>query len=513
MDTFTLAATSFTIALSLFITVKMDRLQKSFAVLCLAVFVSQAAAFLKEILDAGFWKHLEHLGLLAIAPAVVFFFRMLTRNQSNLLKGFMAVLSLISAAGAVSQFTSLGSRADFHFALIAYTCIVLGLCYFSLLLQVKRSTPSTEKKRLIYLLVACPIAAFICSIDLSGYLGYHFAPVSGLVLSALLYFTLLIVAYPHLSELHHFFARTIVIAVSTLTGAAIIYLVSFFFSESAPSFTSVFMMSFLIIISITPVKMMLKNIFNFFYPESKEIFTSLYDSDEKLEKEKSLMLAEMAPVFAHEIRNPLGSIKGAAQFLQSEASTEEQEQLLKVIIDEVNRLNTVVSQFLDYARPAGGNIRPQDINTVVLKTISIIAANRMTENTAIFQELQEELPMVNIDEQQMLQVMINISLNAIEAMPRGGRLTYKTSKIETGEGPAIGISIQDTGSGIRPEHLKNIFKPFYTTKESGVGLGLAICRRIIREHGGSIRVKSAAGKGSIFFIQLDAGDKIPYNPS
>ncbi len=204
MDTFTLAATSFTIALSLFITVKMDRLQKSFAVLCLAVFVSQAAAFLKEILDAGFWKHLEHLGLLAIAPAVVFFFRMLTRNQSNLLKGFMAVLSLISAAGAVSQFTSLGSRADFHFALIAYTCIVLGLCYFSLLLQVKRSTPSTEKKRLIYLLVACPIAAFICSIDLSGYLGYHFAPVSGLVLSALLYFTLLIVAYPHLSELHHF---------------------------------------------------------------------------------------------------------------------------------------------------------------------------------------------------------------------------------------------------------------------------------------------------------------------
>ncbi len=303
------------------------------------------------------------------------------------------------------------------------------------------------------------------------------------------------------------------IAVSTLTGAAIIYLVSFFFSESAPSFTSVFMMSFLIIISITPVKMMLKNIFNFFYPESKEIFTSLYDSDEKLEKEKSLMLAEMAPVFAHEIRNPLGSIKGAAQFLQSEASTEEQEQLLKVIIDEVNRLNTVVSQFLDYARPAGGNIRPQDINTVVLKTISIIAANRMTENTAIFQELQEELPMVNIDEQQMLQVMINISLNAIEAMPRGGRLTYKTSKIETGEGPAIGISIQDTGSGIRPEHLKNIFKPFYTTKESGVGLGLAICRRIIREHGGSIRVKSVAGKGSIFFIRLDAGDKINYNPS
>ena len=98
-------------------------------------------------------------------------------------------------------------------------------------------------------------------------------------------------------------------------------------------------------------------------------------------------------------------------------------------------------------------------------------------------------------------------------MPRGGSLTYKTIKIEAGEGQAVGISIQDTGSGIRPENLKNIFKPFYTTKESGVGLGLAICRRIIREHGGSIRVKSIAGQGSIFFIQLGAGAKIRYNPS
>jgi signal transduction histidine kinase len=513
MDTFTLAATSFTIALSLFITGKMDRMQKSFAILCLAVFISQAAAFLKGLIDAGFWNHLEYLGLLAIGPAAVFFSRILTRNESLLSKGSLAVVSLVSTAGAVSQFTPLGTRPGFHLSLIAYICIVLGVCYLSLLYHVKRLSFSTEKRRLSYLLLACPAAAFICLIDLSGYLGYPFAPVSGLVLSALLYFTLLIVAYPQLSELHHFFARALVIAVSTLAGAAIIYLVSFFFSNNMLPFASVLMMSFLIIISITPVKMMLKIVFNFLYPKSKDVFTSLYEFDEKLEKEKALMLAEMAPVFAHEIRNPLGSIKGAAQCLQPEAATEEQGQLLKVIIDEVNRLNTVVSQFLDYARPAGGKIRSQDINTVVLRTISIIAANRMTGNVEIYQELQEGLPQVNIDEQQMLQVMINISLNAIEAMPDGGRLTFKTSKMETAEGPAVCVSIQDTGSGIRPEILKNIFKPFYTTKESGVGLGLAICRRIIREHGGSIRVKSIAGQGSAFVIQLASVDRIRYNPS
>jgi len=104
--------------------------------------------------------------------------------------------------------------------------------------------------------------------------------------------------------------------------------------------------------------------------------------------------------------------------------------------------------------------------------------------------------------------MINISLNAIEAMPGGGSLTFRTSKIETAAGVAVGIAIRDTGKGIEPDDLKNIFKPFYTTKERGVGLGLAICQRIIREHGGSIRVKSIPGQGSVFFIRLNTNGKM-----
>ena len=179
-----------------------------------------------------------------------------------------------------------------------------------------------------------------------------------------------------------------------------------------------------------------------------------------------------------------------------------------MIIEEVNRLNAVVSQFLDYARPGSGKIRAQDINAIILRVISIIAANRLAGNITISRELQDGLPPVNVDEQQMIQVMINISLNAIEAMPQGGSLTFRTSKIETSEGVAIGITIRDTGSGISPDDLKNIFKPFYTTRERGVGLGLAICQRIIREHGGSIRVKSIPGRGSVFFIRLTANGKL-----
>jgi len=508
MDIFTLAATSFTIALSLFITGKMDELQKSFAAFCLAIFVAQAAALLQGLFAADFWMHVEHIGILTIAPLAVWFFRQLTHNKSYLSQGSIVLTAFISAAGLIMQFTPLAPWRYFHVALIIYVIAVLVICYFALLHHVNKLLPSTEKRRLRYLLIACPTAALICGADILGYLGYAVPLVSGLALAALLYFLLLVIAYPQLSELHDFFARALVIFISTLTGAIIFYFVAFFFSSSLPSFTSIIMASFLIVISVTPVKMILKKIFSFIYPDSKDVFTSLYEFDEKLEREKAMLLAEMAPVFAHEIRNPLGSIKGAAQYLQSEAATEEQNQLLNVIIEEVNRLNAVVSQFLEYARPGSGKVQAQDINAVILKAIAIISANRLSDKIIISRELQEGLPAVKVDEQKMIQVMINIALNAIEAMPQGGSLTFRTSKIETSAGLAVGITIRDTGTGIRPDDIKNIFKPFYTTKERGVGLGLAICQRIIKEHGGSIRVKSIAGQGSVFFIRLDAESEI-----
>ena len=264
------------------------------------------------------------------------------------------------------------------------------------------------------------------------------------------------------------------------------------------------MASFLIAISLSPIKMILKKSFSYFYPDSKDVFTSLYEFDEKLEREKALMLAEMAPVFAHEIRNPLGSIKGAAQYLKSETPSEEQQNLLDVIIEEVNRLNAVVNQFLDYARPYKLNLKAQNINVIIQKAISIIAANRLAENITIVRELNHNLPAVEVDEQQFMQVILNIALNAIESMPQGGTLTFRTSNIEFGAEGAISITIRDTGSGINKEEIKNIFKPFFTTKKRGVGLGLAICQRIIKEHGGIIRVKSIPAQGTVFFIKLNA---------
>lgn len=507
MDTFTLAATSFTIALSLFIMGKKDTTQTSFALFCLAIFIAHAALFFRGLFAPRFWGYVEHIGILAIAPLAVWFFLHLTHSKSYLTQGSVALTALISAAGIFLHFSPLHAWPYLRIALIAYACIVLIICYFALLRHVAKLSASTEKRRLRYLLIACPVAALICGADMLGYLFYDFPPVTGLVLSALLYLVLLIVAYPQLSELHDFFARALVIFVSTVTGAIIFYFVAFFFSTELPSFASVIMASFLIVIAVTPIKMILKIIFSFFYPDSKDVFTSLYEFDEKLEREKAMLLSEMAPVIAHEIRNPLGSIKGAAQVLQTEAATEEHSKLLNVIIEETNRLNGVVSQFLDYARPHLSRIQAQDINAIIRRAISIISANRLTDNITISSELHEGLPAAPVDEEQILQVILNISLNAIEAMSQGGTLTFRTTKMETSVGDAVGISIRDTGAGIAPQDVKNIFKPFYTTKERGVGLGLAICQRIVKEHGGVIRVKSIPGQGSVFFIRLNADIK------
>jgi signal transduction histidine kinase len=502
MDTFILTATSFTISVSLLITGKKDKLQTSFSGLCAAVFISQAAISFGNIFHLAFLLKIKYLGALAITPFALDFFRYLTRNKSLISREIFAAFSIASFCGAIFVFTPLSQGAYFNAAILSYTLFAFGLCYIALLWHVKILPPGNEKRRLGYLLVACPIALILSNIDLFNYWGFNFPMINGIVISALLYFVLLIIAYPQLRELHDFFARWLVIFVNTITGAVIFYFAALFFNGTPPSVMGLLIAAFLISISFSPMKMILRKIFSYFYPDSKDVFTSLYEFDEKLEREKAVMLAEMAPVIAHEIRNPLGSIKGAAQYLKEEATTDEQQELLNVIVEGTDRLNTVVSQFLNYARPYKLNLKSQNINVMIQKAISIIAANKLVEKITIVQDLDKNLPDVEVDEQQFMQVILNIALNAIESMPQGGTLIFRTSGEEAGIEGMINVTIHDTGAGISRKDLKDIFKPFFTTKERGVGLGLAICQKIIKEHGGNISVKSISAQGTVFTIKL-----------
>ena len=402
--------------------------------------------------------------------------------------------ALVSILFAILVFTPVIEWMNTRLLVYIYATVVLLTCYFSLIHYARKKASGNEKKRLFYLILAGTAAIASASIP----------PLFSIIVSGMLYFILIMITHPHLTELHDLMTRALVIIIGVLFTTIFFYLVIGFFGKGPNlSFTLVFMVSFLIIIAIGPFQVILKRMLTSFYPDIKDVFTSPFDLDEKLEREKSLLLEQMAPVFAHEIRNPLGSIKGAAQYLLTEVEQEDQRKLLEVITEEANRLNRVVSQFLDYARPYQLDLQPGSINTVIEKTMTLLEADRISEHIHIQMELHPHLPLVPMDHEQIQQVIMNIALNAIEAMPEGGTLTVRTMQIRGAAGDAIGISIRDTGQGMPRETIRQIFTPFYTTKERGTGLGLAVCRRIILNHGGKIRVKSIVGSGTIFYIRLE----------
>ena len=187
MDTLTLAATSFTIALSLLITGKKDMLQNSFAGLCAAVFVAQTGVFMQSIFARQFWLYIEYLGFFAIAPLALWFFRYLTHNKSLLTRSSIVLLTFIGMLEVFLLFTPFVHWTYFHGAVLAYVYCMLGFCYIGLFHYVEKMPPSTEKRRLRYLLIACPTAFGLCSLDLLGLLGFAFPTFSRLIISALLY--------------------------------------------------------------------------------------------------------------------------------------------------------------------------------------------------------------------------------------------------------------------------------------------------------------------------------------
>jgi len=228
------------------------------------------------------------------------------------------------------------------------------------------------------------------------------------------------------------------------------------------------------------------------------------------ERDRLAALGEMSAGLAHEIRNPLAAIKGAIQYLEPARLPTEDREFLEIIIEEVNRLNGVVTQFLDYSRPLKPSMAPGEVNDILDRTFRLLSAETPPP-IEVRLELSAGLPRVLCDAEQLKQVFLNLALNAFQAMPRGGRLTVAT-RVERDElafwregkrrRDVVEIRFHDTGPGIPEEARENIFVPFYTTKEKGTGLGLAICQRIVKAHGGAIAVRSAPGGGAQFVISL-----------
>jgi signal transduction histidine kinase len=240
---------------------------------------------------------------------------------------------------------------------------------------------------------------------------------------------------------------------------------------------------------------------------------------EDLKKSKSYIrradrlasLGTLTAGLAHEIRNPLVAIKTLTQLLPERLDDEEfRNNFLQIASGEVDRISSLVTELLDFARPSDPKLDLEDVNTILDGMILLVSTETKKKQINITKNYGSDLPPVQVDREQIKQVFLNILLNAIEATRENGKIDVKTrSFIKPGGEPYVQIEFTDTGSGIPEEYMEDIFNPFFTTKSTGSGLGLSISNQIIQDHRGYIHVESQLNKGSSFFINLPVNQEYP----
>jgi len=254
----------------------------------------------------------------------------------------------------------------------------------------------------------------------------------------------------------------------------------------------------------------------------KRVGYDLEEMEEQVRRADRLAaIGRMAAGMAHELRNPLASISGSIQLLKDELPLNgDHQRLMDIILTETERLDRIIKDFLAYARPTPPQLRPCQINGLVEETVTLIKNNPDYSTRGIdFQlSLMREGDQIWADPDQLKQVLWNLCINAIEAMPAGGQIGIITRQapnpwrdlarypIKAGREKGVEVIITDTGMGIDSKDKAHIFDPFFTTKTQGSGLGLAIVHRIIEEHGGYIKVDSNQGEGAAFHIWLPCGN-------
>ena len=209
-------------------------------------------------------------------------------------------------------------------------------------------------------------------------------------------------------------------------------------------------------------------------------------------------LGQLSAGLAHELRNPMGTIRASAEMLNRNLSAENEvaREMAGFIATEVDRANSLITRFLQFARPLQLQPEPGDLTQTLDR--AVVMAERETPGIAIYRNYDPEIAPFPFDAELLERVFYNLIVNAAQASSEGGAVTVKTRAIEG----FVEISVIDRGSGIEPKHMETIFNPFFTTKPTGVGLGLAIVAKIVDEHGGKITVESEPGKGSIFRVVL-----------
>jgi len=250
-----------------------------------------------------------------------------------------------------------------------------------------------------------------------------------------------------------------------------------------------------------------------------QMVTQLRESREEIERlhrtqmsraEHFATLGEVATGLAHEIRNPLAGIAGVIEIIGRDLpTTSPARAVVKDVRQEIARINHIVTDLLQTARPHPPKVRKSDLNTTVEHAVMLGRQQAMAKGIEIALHKDPSLPEVEHDSDQIHQVLLNLLLNAQQAIDSKGKIEVTVER----KGPNAVIDVKDNGRGIAPEHLPNIFRPFYTTKGDGTGLGLSLARRIVEDHHGRIDVTSSVGKGTTFAVVLPLQRALPISAS
>jgi signal transduction histidine kinase len=234
------------------------------------------------------------------------------------------------------------------------------------------------------------------------------------------------------------------------------------------------------------------------YKEQRERYRRMLRAD------RLATIGELAAGAAHEIRNPLTSIKSSLQYLESRCREESEKRLLGVALRETDRIDEILAALLSFSRPTELRKEPCDLVALLEESAALVAIQARAKGVDLRTSLPPAAVAVEADGSQLKQVFLNVFLNAVQAMEAGGTLTVEA--LRAGSGRPL-VRITDTGPGIPEEALEKVFDPFFTTKKGGTGLGLSICYTIVKAHGGEIEVRSRLGEGTTVLITLPAGPR------
>jgi signal transduction histidine kinase len=241
----------------------------------------------------------------------------------------------------------------------------------------------------------------------------------------------------------------------------------------------------------------------------RDITQSRRTAQQTIESERLNALRLLAAGVAHEIGNPLNSLHIHLQLMERsvqkmhDGAKTELEESIEIARSEVNRLDSIVTQFLKAIRPSRPQLRPENVNTIVEEAVRFFSPELRNREIVVEQELRSDLPLLQLDRDQMKQAFYNVIKNSLEAIQRHGTLRIRTDLDDT----HVIIRFVDTGGGMSAENLSRVFEPYFTTKPTGSGLGLLIVRRIVREHGGELSIESSEGKGLTLTIRLPYIDR------